>query len=229
MMRALLVFAGLAPAGAFSTFNEQTETRGYYQSNNGGLVIMGDSGASNIVDNGFPSHVPSPGACITEGSVLCDQCKSHGGSRSGFVNYLVAVTAGRTPEYTAESAGVAFDSYCMPEGTNNAFCWTQKNGKLGPCVPSLKLERNTYCSNRAPNGKSQYAENAAECAALVMKDPECGNGFSFYDAANSDRNTKYCDCPPPGENCKAATFFTYSTHIFTTYIYKAGDGEVCGA
>jgi hypothetical protein len=90
----------------------------------------------------------------------------------------------------------------------------------------LKVAEGAYCFNRVFPGKSRYAESAAACAAAVAADPACGNGFSFYGGENSDRNLKYCDCPPPGAQCVAEPFNTGAAapNIYTVYNFP-----VCGA
>ena len=67
----------------------------------------------------------------------------------------------------------------------------------------VKVRSNAYCGNRVCAGKScaqsRVTEDAAACAAAVMKDPKCGNSFSFGE--NSDKNQRYCDCAPVGAPC----------------------------
>ena len=54
----------------------------------------------------------------------------------------------------------------------------------------MKVASNAYCSNRKCAGgsctQSRTTEDAAACAAAVMKDEECGNSFSFGE--NTDRS-----------------------------------------
>ena len=43
-----------------------------------------------------------------------------------------------------------------------------------------------------------------------MKDPKCGNSFSFGE--NSDPNQRYCDCAPVGAPCVATPFAFYDVY-----------------
>lgn len=78
----------------------------------------------------------------------------------------------------------------------------------------MKVASNAYCSNRKCAGgsctQSRTTEDAAACAAAVMKDPECGNSFSFGE--NTNRKLRYCDCPPPGQPCVAS--FAAFYHVY---------------
>ena len=78
----------------------------------------------------------------------------------------------------------------------------------------VKVRSNAYCGNRVCAGKScaqsRVTEDAAACAAAVMKDPKCGNSFSFGE--NSDPNQRYCDCAPVGAPCVATPFAFYDVY-----------------
>ena len=78
----------------------------------------------------------------------------------------------------------------------------------------VKVRSNAYCGNRVCSGKScaqsRVTEDAAACAAAVMKDPKCGNSFSFSE--NSNKNLRYCDCAPVGAPCVATPFAFYDVY-----------------
>ena len=81
-------------------------------------------------------------------------------------------------------------------------------------VAYAEVTKNAYCKNRVV---SKYASDVGACAAAVNADPACGNDFSFYGGANSDQ-TKYCDCPPPGDACVAENINTGAPpNIYTVY------------
>jgi hypothetical protein len=79
----------------------------------------------------------------------------------------------------------------------------------------VKVRSNAYCGNRVCSGKScaqsRVTANAAACAAAVMKDPKCGNSFSFSMNVN-DPNLQYCDCAPVGAPCVATPFAFYDVY-----------------
>ena len=99
-----------------------------------------------------------PGACITDGSPLCDQCTSHGGSRAAFVNHLVATSAGSDPEYTATTAGGAFDAYCSA---------------------ALLAKDGANCGSQLKNLGTAY-ETVDKCAAAAAADAACSGWTIAY-------------------------------------------------
>ena len=78
----------------------------------------------------------------------------------------------------------------------------------------VMVRSNAYCGNRVCAGKScaqsRVTVDAAACAAAVMKDPKCGNSFSF--SYNEKEDLRYCDCAPVGAPCVATPFAFYDVY-----------------
>ena len=92
----------------------------------------------------------------------------------------------------------------------------------------VKVRSNAYCGNRVCAGEScaqsRTTLDAAACAAAVMKDPKCGNSFSFGE--NSDPKLQYCDCAPVGAPCVATPFAFYDVYEL---VFDKTEKLSCGA
>ena len=241
-MRALLVCAALAPAGAFSTFNEETETRGFvpkrrapqwwldrpenqWRATGGDAPQPSEPAQKSCWDGKKWDHK----ACVAYVEVAKNAyCENRDRGRQFDSQYIQSVQACAEFAHADKMCGNGF-SYgnghcdCSPVGepcvAKGWAGYTVFGFKQHVDTPTyVKVMESAYCFNRVFPGKSRYAESVTACAAAVSADPECGNGFSFYGGVNSDRNLKYCDCPPPGEPCVAGPINTGAApNIYTVY------------
>ena len=89
----------------------------------------------------------------------------------------------------------------------------------------VKVKDNAYCGNRHSGGHLGKVASEKECAAKVMADAGCGNGFSYGEL------DQYCDCPPVGEPCTAVDFVYPPYAVFGFKMDKMAPPEpqYCGS
>ena len=207
---ALLLVSAVVRVGAFSSLpaSEQIESRvgksgytvvktGAYCENRDGGVRLGGSFASVQ-------------ACA-------DAARANAGCGSGFSfggGNCDCSPVGETCTISADFAGFTVFLLAEPESPPAAPPPPRSPPAAPPPPAYMVVTTGAYCGNRVCSGKScaqsRTTKDASACAAAVMKDPKCGNSFSFGE--NSDPKQRYCDCAPVGAPCVATPFAFYDVY-----------------